>query len=137
MSAAVVRWSRGQVTSKIEQCWPEVLVGFRDVSIKFIDLRFDLFDLRAEVLTLDSILVRGDDVAHKLVMDIVNELPRKLLMDNDRLMKSSEVDKKSDLDQNDDRGMTQAAELTSEQIHRFQDIGVFDIESRQAHIPQS
>jgi len=56
-----------------------VLVGFRDVSLKFIDLRFDLFDLRAEVLTLDSILVRGDDVAHKLVMDIVNELPRKLL----------------------------------------------------------
>jgi len=44
-------------------------------------------------------------------------------------MKSSEVDKKSDLDQNDDHGMTQAAELTSEQIHRFQNIGVFDIES--------
>jgi len=114
-----------------------VLVGFRDVSTKFIDLRFDLFDLRAEVLTLDSMPVHGDDVAHKLVTNIVNEPPKKLFMDNDQLMKSSEVDKKSDLDQNDDHGMTQAAELTSEQIHRFQDIGVFDIESRQAHISQS
>lgn len=75
-----------------------MLVGFRDVSTKFIELRFDLFDLRAEVLTLDSILVRGDDVAHKLVTNIVNEPPKKLLMDNDQPMKSSEVDKKSDLD---------------------------------------